>query len=277
MEKVLDFLEPKTFGRVHYVALIFWILISIVFLAVFADMENSESRFDFRCDHGGAIYIDLVMGKCYDKYTEQYNKLAFPIYGFLSINVFLIAFVCVIYSQIVRSKVEQVSRSIRDDDLVRQPLDQEVQETASSAGYKLLMAYISQLLIRLVLGVIFIILQTQVLYPLKFSSKFNCYLTDGTTQPKNSSDTAQNSTLHECHDQRAAKKTFRMYAVLAVNGIHVAGILIETVYIFSRASKDSSFMQDSKFLKTHLNFSHDKTRQEPHMQGGRNEQVSLRP
>ena len=107
-------------------------------------------------------------------------------------------------------------------------------------------------MLRIVLGVIFIILQTQLLYPLKFYSKFNCYLTDGTTQPRNLSDNAQNSTLHDCHNQRAEKKTFWMYAVLVMNGIHVAGILVETVYLISRACIERGFMQDSKFLKTHL-------------------------
>ena len=43
-----------------------------------------------------------------------------------------------------------------------------------------------------------------------------------------------------------------MYTVLAVNGSLVTGILGETVYVLSRAWIDRSFMQDSKFLNTHL-------------------------
>ncbi|PFX11657.1 NACHT, LRR and PYD domains-containing protein 12, partial [Stylophora pistillata] len=50
-----------------------------------------------------------------------------------------------------------------------------------------------------------------------------------------------------------------MDAVIAVNGIFVAGILIETVYILSRAWLDRSFMQDSKFLRTYLNSSQTKS------------------
>ena len=236
MEKILEYLEPKTFHRVHYVAVCFWILISVIFFAVFLDMEINESRLDFRCDGAKSETVDIVRGKCYEKYMKQYNKFGFPVYGFVILNLLLIAFVCAIYSQIVRPKVDQL-------------LDQ---DTASSTGNKLFIAYCSQLSIRIVLGVIFIILQTQLLYPLNFSSQFNCYLTDGTTQPSNSSDNAQNSTLLDCHNQRAVKKTFWMYAVLAVNGIIVAGILVETVYLFSRACIERSFMEDSKFLKTHL-------------------------
>ena len=249
MEKVLEYLEPKTFNKVHYVAVGFWILISIIFFAIFVDMENSESRFDFRCGGAKSENVDVVRGECYEKYMKQYNKFSFPMFGFVIINFVLIALVCAIYSQIVRSKVDQLSRGNRNGDQEGQLL---VQDTASSTGNKLFIAYCSQLSIRIVLGVIFIILQTQLFYPLKFSSKFNCYLTDGTNQPRNSSDNAQNSTLHYCHNQRAKKKTFWMYAVLTVNGILVAGILVETVYLLSRACIERSFMQDSNFYKTHL-------------------------
>ena len=212
-------------------------------------MENSESRFDFRCGGAKSENVDVVRGECYEKYMKQYNKFSFPMFGFVIINFVLIALVCAIYSQIVRSKVDQLSRGNRNGDQERQLRDQ---DTASLTGNKLFIAYCSQLSIRIVLGVIFIILQTQLFYPLKFSSKFNCYLTDGTTQPRNSSGNAQNSTLYDCHNQRAVKKTFWMYAVLSVNGIHVAGILLETVYLFSLARNESSFMQDANFLKTYL-------------------------
>nr|XP_058972422.1 NACHT, LRR and PYD domains-containing protein 3-like [Pocillopora verrucosa] len=249
MEKVLEYLEPKTFNKVHYVAVGFWILISIIFFAIFVDMENSESRFDFRCGGAKSENVDVVRGECYEKYMKQYNKFGFPMFGFVIINFVFLALVCAIYSQIVRSKVDQLSRGNRNGDQERQLRDQ---DTASSTGNKLFIAYCCQLSIRIVLGVIFIILQTQLFYPLKFSSKFNCYLTDATTQSRNLSDNAQNSTLHNCHNQRAEKKTFWMYAVLTVNGILVAGILVETVYLLSRACIERSFMQDSKFLKTHL-------------------------
>ena len=240
MEKILEYLDPKAFNKVHYVAVVFWILISVIFLAIFVDMENNESRFDFRCGGAKSENVDIVRGKCYEKYMKQYNKFGFPIFGFVILNLVLIAFVCAIYSKIGSVKVDQLSRGIRD------------QETASSTGNRLFFAYCCQLSIRIVLGLIFIILQTHLLYPLKFYSKFNCYLTDGTTQPRNLSDNAQNSTLHDCHNQRAEKKTFWMYAVLVMNGIHVAGILVETVYLISRACIERGFMQDSKFLKTHL-------------------------
>ena len=263
LEKLVDYLEPKTFGKIHYVAVVFWILIGVIFLAIFADMENSEPRFDFRCGAAKSQNIDLVRGICYEKYQEQYNKFALPVYGFVIMNFVLIVFVCVIYSQIVRPTVNRLSRSIRNGDPERQSRNQ---ENALSTGYKLFIAYCSQLSTRLVLGVVFIILQTQLLYPLKFPSKFHCHLTDGTTQPTNSSDNAHHSTLHACHNQRAVKKASWMDAVLVVNVIFVVGILIEIVYIFVRACKERDFMQNSKFQASHLNPPEESQQQEERTQ-----------
>ena len=263
LDKLLDYLEPKTFGKIHYVVVVFWILIGVIPLAIFAEMENSEPRFDFRCGAAKSQNIDLVRGKCYEKYQEQYNKFALPVYGFVIINFVLIIFVCVIYSQIVRPTVNRLSRSIRNGDPERQSRDQ---ENALSTGYRLFIAYCGQLSIKLVLGVVFIILQTQLLYPSKFSSKFHCYLTDGTTQPRNSSNNAQHSTLHDCHNQRAAKKTFWMDFVLVLNGIFVVCILIEIVYIFFKACKERDFMQNSKFQASHLNPPEESQQQEERTQ-----------
>ena len=250
VEKLFNYLLPKTFGKIPYAVVVAWILENVVILAVFTDMEISESRLDFRCVGAKSENIDLVWRKCYEKYEEQYNKFALPAYGFVIMNFVPITFVCVIYSQIVRPTVDRLSRCIRKGDPKRQSHDQ---ENALSTGYKLFKAYCCQLSIRLVLGVVFIILQTQLLYPLKFSSKFHCYLTDGTTQPGNSSDNAQHSTSHDCYNRRAVKKTSWMDAVLVVNLIFVVCILIEIGYIFLRACKEREFMQNSRFQTSHLN------------------------
>ena len=252
-------MEPKTFSKIRYLAVVFWILLGVIFLAVFADMESSESRLDFRCGVAKSENIDVVRKECYEKYEEQYNKFGFPVYGFVILNFVLIIFVCVIYSQILRPTVNRLSRSIRNGDPERQ-------ENALSTGYKLFIAYCCQLSTRLVLGIIFIILQTQLLYPLRLSSKFHCYLTDGTTQPRNSSDNAQHSTLHDCHNQRAVKKASWMDAVLVVNVIFAVGILIEIVYIFVRACKERDFMQNSKFQASHLNPPEESQQQEERIQ-----------
>ena len=238
MDNLKELLAPKTFNKVSHAAVVIWILIGIIFLGIFADAENGESRYDFRCGGAKSEKIDLARGKCFELYEKKYNKHALPTYGFVIMNFFLIGTVCVIYSKIVSPTVDQLSPSARNGDLERQSPDQE------RAGKKLFIAYCCQLFTRIVLGVLFMVLQTQILYPLDFPSSFSCYL----TSEGNSSGVIQNSkTLHECHNQRATKKNSWMCAVLVVNGIFLSSILMETVYIFLRAWKEDTFMKIQAF------------------------------
>ncbi|RMX39392.1 hypothetical protein pdam_00005971 [Pocillopora damicornis] len=249
MDNLKELIAPKTFNKVSHAAVVIWILIGVIFLGIFADAENGESRYDFRCGVAKSENIDLVRGKCFELYEKQYNRHALPTYGFVIMNFFLIGTVCAIYSRIVSPTVDQLSLSARNGDLERQSPDQE------KAGRKLFITYCCQLFTRIVLGVLFMVLQTQVLYPLDFPSSFSCYPTSGENQPRNSTGVIQNSP-YECHNQRATKKSSWMRAVLIVNGIFLFGILMETVYLFLRAWKENSFMKNSNFLKAHLKPSH---------------------
>ncbi|XP_058958840.2 NACHT, LRR and PYD domains-containing protein 3-like [Pocillopora verrucosa] len=245
MDNLKELLAPKTFNKVSHAAVVIWILIGIIFLGIFADAENGESRYDFRCGGAKSEKIDLVRGKCFELYEKKYNKHALPTYGFVIMNFFLIGTVCVIYSKIVSPTVDQLSPSARNGDLERQSPDQ------GRAGKKLFIAYCCQLFTRIVLGVLFMVLQTQILYPLDFPSSFSCYLTSEGNQPRNST-----GVWHECHNQRATKKNSWMDAVLVVNGIFLFSILMETVYIFLRAWREDTFMKNSSFLEAHLNIPH---------------------
>ena len=251
MDYLKELLAPKTFNKVSHVAVVFWIPIGVIFLGIFAEIENGESRYDFYCGGAKSDDIDLVSGKCLELYEERYNKHGVAIYCFVLLNFFLIGTVCAIYSQIVSHTVDQLLPSARDGDLERQSPDQ---DNTLSTGKKLFNAYCCQLFTRFLLGVLFMVLQSQFLYPLDFPSSFSCYLTSGGNQLRNSTGVMQNSTsiLHECHNQRATKKNSWMRAVLVVNGIFLFGILLETVYILLRAWKEDSFMKNSKFLKAHL-------------------------
>ena len=253
MEKLLEYLQPKTLNKFSYVAVICWILSGGTLFGIFADTENSESRFDFRCRGAKSENIDFVRGKCFQIYEKTYNQFTIPVYGFVIVNFFLIGIVCVIYSQIVKSTVEQLLEPANPNgDAARQSPDQE-NPTRRPQRRKLFTAYCCQLSARLVLGILFIVLQTQLLYPSNFPSNFNCYLTSEGNQPRNSSATGQNSTtLHECHNQRATKKNFWMNVVLALNVIFALLILIETICILSRARKETDFRDDLQFLKDHL-------------------------
>ncbi|CAH3156003.1 unnamed protein product, partial [Pocillopora meandrina] len=244
MDNLKELLKPKTFNTVSHAAVVIWILIGVIFLGIFADAENSESRYDFRCGGEKSENIDLVRGRCFELYEKRYNKHDVPIYAFVIMNFFLIGTVCAIYSQIASRTINQLSPSARNGDLEGQLRDQ----GNALSSKKLFIAYCCQLFARIVLGVLFMVLQKQFLYPLDFPPNFSCYLTSGGIQPRNFT-----GVWHDCHNQRATKKNSWMRAVLVVNGIFLFGILLETAYILLRAWKEDSFMKNSKFLKAHLN------------------------
>ena len=247
MEGLKDLLAPKTLHWLSYVANVLWILFGIILSPIFLDIENSEPT-DFRC--GSNDDRELIRGKCYEEYDKQYNK--FPVYGFVIINFLVTASVCGIYSQAVKSRVEELERENNADDDVE----------GQTPRKKLFKAYCLQLLVRFVLGIFFLLLQTKLLYPLSFPSNFNCNLT---TDGKFSDITAgasrnetQTQTSYECHNQRAAKKTVWAYAVIVVTGAFALLVFIESLYmLLCRARKVSfrAFTEDQEFHKCYLSSS----------------------
>ena len=250
MEGLKDLLAPKTLHWFSYVANVFWILLGIILSAIFLDIENSEPRFDFRCGSNGDK--ELIRGKCYEQYDKQYNK--FPVYGFVIINFLVTASVCGIYSQAVKSKVEELENNARnaDDDVEGQPTPRK----------KLFKAYCLQLLVRFALGISFVLLQTKLLYPPSFPSNFNCNLTSdekfSDITASGSRNGTQTQTSYECHNQRAAKKTFWADAVIVVTGVFAFLVFIEFLYLLWRTKRVEGFTEDPKFHKYYLNSNTDR-------------------
>ena len=76
---------------------------------------------------------------------------------------------------------------------------------------------------------------------------------DGTnTSAYLSAKVTQQTKTYKCHNQRATKKTFWTDAVSVVNGIFAFLVLIETLWILSRARNGKKFMEDSQFYADHF-------------------------
>ena len=245
MESLKELLTPKSFNKFSYVGIIFWILFGVTLFGIFADTENSESRFDFSCEVKSSK--DLIEGRCFEQYEELYNKLGIPVYGFVIANFSVIAIVSVIYSQSVKSKVNELDAEHSQD-------QQEIRRGRKPRG--LFIAYVSQLVLRISFGILFIVLQTQVLYGNNFPSNFKCELmpTAGNNSVTPSTNITPVTQVFQCHNQRASKKTFWINAVSVVNGIFVFLVFIEIVCILSRARKSVGrrFMEDKQFFTDHL-------------------------
>ncbi|KAL9980715.1 hypothetical protein ACROYT_G009342, partial [Oculina patagonica] len=163
MDKLNEFLKPKTFNKVSYVAMIAWTIVGVILCSIFADIENNETRFDFRCAVKSEKK-DVVQGKCFDQYRERYNQFGVPVYAFVIVNFFFIGIVCIIYSQTVTSRVDRLLDARKTDAEGPRP----------PKTHRVAVAYSCQLAARLVLGVTFIVLQTKFLYPSSFPSNFDC-------------------------------------------------------------------------------------------------------
>ena len=247
MESLKELLKPKTFNKISYVAVICWISFGVILFGVFAEIENSESRFDFRCAAKSET-MDLVRRKCFEQYEKKYNKSGVRVYAFVIVNFTLVGIVGVIYSRIVKSRVDQLLAANRRRDAERQNND-----NPPEGKRRLFVAYLCQLATRFAMGIVFIVLQTQVLYPDNFPSDFLCLIA-AATHAANASSTSniQNGSEYECHNERATEKTFWMHAVSVVNGAFVLIVLLEIICILSRARKGKKFLEDFEFLADHL-------------------------
>ena len=243
-----DLWTPKTFNRFSFVANVVWITIATVFVAIFLDIEINEPRFDWSCAFNNADADGSIQGNCFVEYEGLYNKLSVPPYGFVIVNFSLPFIVCVVYSVFAKPRVSSLVN--------RADVERGQDEQAITSQRKLFIAYFSQLTTRLCLAIAFIVfLQTEVFYPRKFPSNFNCIVTRGAVynQTANATGKAQTQT-YECNTKRAHKKTSWMYALLVVDGIFAFILLIEIFVILSRARRGRQFMNDSHFFIDHLNY-----------------------
>ena len=181
MDSLKELLTPKTFNRLSFVTVICWIIFGVVLLGIFADMENGESRFGFRCD-ATVTNSDLIQGKCFENYEKRYNKFSLPLYGFVIINFSIIAIVCVVYSQTVKSRVSELRCSNGDA---------EGHSQQRKPTRRLFAAYCCQLLTRFALSILFIVLQTQLFYPRKFPSSYQCNLSIVESRSNNSNSASE--------------------------------------------------------------------------------------
>ena len=252
MDSLKEFLAPKTFNRFSFVVNICWILLGVTLSAIFLDAETSESRFDFRCGSNGDK--ELIRGKCYEQYEKQYHKFGIPVYGFVILNFFLTSSVCVVYSQAVKARVCELEANFKDEEKQTQL------RIENRTRKKLFTAYCLQLVARFLLGIIFVLLQTNLLYPRGFPSNFNCNLA------KEGNFTNTTVTATECHNQRATKKTFWSYAVIVVTGTFALLVFIEVLCILWRARRREGFMEDQQFYKHYLKSNSNASPKEPQQQ-----------
>ena len=264
MEHLKELVSPKTLHWLSYVASLSWSVLGVIFFGIFADMESNESRFDFRC--GSNDDKALNQGKCYEQYEKQYHKM--PVYWFVILNFLVTSSVCVFYSQAVKSRVNELEAHIKGEE------QQAEWRIRNPTRKKLFTAYCFQLAARFLLGIFFVVIQANLLYPHNFPSNFNCNLirVDNFTNVTviATSNVKQTQTSYECHNQRAAKKTFGCHFLIGVTGFFALLAFVEATFIlfkFVRSiRREERFMEDPQFYKYYLKSNSNASLLEPERQ-----------
>ena len=246
MELLKDLTIKKTLSILRDVTGIIWILIGSTLFTVFLLIEIGKSASDIYCD---AEFNDkdenLINKKCYLEYLNKYSKL--PVYGFVLINFFTIAIVPIIFSILLKLRVNKLETS-------NQNLERQLQQNKSKV---LFYTYCGQLASTILLTTGFIIvLHTSVFRAsTHFPSNFKCILLNQGSNSSAFSSTYGSLTktdIYTCHNTRATEKFGGSVALTVFNGIWAIFALIELVWIFSRARNGLQFMCDPQFYADHL-------------------------
>ena len=215
-------LSYSTFSKLSLLTVIGWSALGSVLTARFLHMHNSEPTSDFRCDVKDKIDKDFIRAKCFDQYQKQNNKLGVPLYAFIMVDVWLIPVVSVIYSQCVKSTVEELERRHQDAERRR--------------SCRLFLAYFCQLAVSFALRITFIVfLETELLYPKTFPASFTCLIEDISGQFLRNETKSANS--FHCFSQRAVDKDFWIETVKYANGFFALVAFLEILWILLRARK----------------------------------------
>ena len=239
---IKELLDPKCFNFLSYIVIVIWLLIDGSGSGIIAFMDiakYADERKIFDCDLKSERK-DYIQGLCYDRYQNEHTR-SIPLYGFWLLNWVCISIVCVVYCQCVKSKVCELDT----EDIERQ----RNQRLAPSRW--LYRAYCCQLTVRLVVECLFLILQTQVLYPSNFPTvHYDCTLSGSHYARQNvniTSSVAQNVS-YQCRNPIAMADV----TVCVVNGLLVLCILIEMIYVLYRVKVTNSFKLNFNFFQTYI-------------------------
>ena len=245
MDQLRDLARRKTLSGLSHFILTLWCIVGGFLFLIFLSVENMQSSSDISCDEKVNDNHESIRKKCYDDYCKKYS--IFPVYGFVLINFFFIALVPIIYSSVLKSRVNELENH-------NENVEEQLQQNQSRF---LFTAYCCQLAATIVLATLsIIVLQTRVFNAsTHFPSNFKC--NPGKQGSNSAAFSSTNGSLaktdiYTCKNRRATQKFAGSVALTVFNGIWAIFALIELVWIFSRARNSLQFMYDPQFYADHL-------------------------
>ena len=235
MDAVKDFLVPKRFGIVAYVCVIVHFLCGLVFIAVTTALRASENG-KFSCSleaESTATYKKQVDQSCFARYDQTYNS-PLPLYGFVLLSTGLPVLISVIYSLIVRIRVDEIESSHERQNNVEDG-------SQNRRTVYVFYVYLAHLILRSLFGITFTVLQHIYFYANGFEFQFVCNLPP-TDQAKTSKSMQtnvsrhMNSTSADCENATASEKRFSGIFMSVINITIAFIIILEVVFLLRRLS-----------------------------------------
>ena len=257
IDAVKDYLAWKRFGIVAYVCVILHLLCGTAFIAVTVALRASENgKFSCSVDSKStATYKKQVDQSCFSRYDQIYNSPV-PLYGFVVLSIGSTLLVSVIYSLIVRNRIDEIESSLErqtDDEAGNVHGD----DRRTRRTVYVIYCYFSHLVLRALLGIAFTVLQYKYFYPNGFDLKYSCNIpptvqeTSIINTSKNVSPNLNNSSV-VCENGTASEKRLSGIFVSVVNIIVVLVILVEVIYLGCLLHSQVSWTTDSEFVTDHL-------------------------
>ena len=245
MDQLRELARRKTLSGLSHFILTLWCIVGGLLFLIFVSVENMPSSSDISCDEKVNDNHESIRKKCYEDYCNKYS--IFTVYGFVLINFIFIALVPIIYSRVLKSRVNELENH-------NENVEEQLQQNQSRF---LFTAYCCQLAATIVLATLsIIVLQTRVFNAsTHFPSNFKC--NPGKQGSNSAAFSSTNGSLaktdiYTCKNRRATQKFAGSVALTVFNGIWAIFALIELVWIFSRARNGLQFMYDPQFYADHL-------------------------
>ena len=213
-DTVKEYLVSKRFGNVGYVVLILHFICLLVLTGVTGALRANEIT-TFSCSvdsQSTATYQKQVNQACLARYDQVYN-FPIPLYGFVLLSIGLSVVVSVVYSLIVRTRVDEIESSYERQSDGEAPQNHEPE----SKTVYVFNCYCIHLTLRFTIGMICTVLQCKYFYTNMYEFTFTCNYND---------------TVVSCENLNASGKRNSGKAVSVINCVAALAILAEVIYLY---------------------------------------------
>ena len=247
-----DFLPPSKFPLFGYVLIIFYLAAGVSLTAVAGNFRSREQEkfqctitFDIQSDERNSQFLQ---DKCYQKYNLQYNS-RLPLWVVVFVESALILIVFLFYSCWLQTALARV---VPQFNVLEAEFSREKQHPN-----RIFRLYLSYLVARLALTILFVVLHNSVFFPFIFPTEFYCVLS---LQPNVScwnSEFKGTSPSFHCPNSLAKDKTVVSMLVLMLNIFCLFLVLsVEIIYLVRKKRIHRNFTVDIDFYSYYFSSEH---------------------